>query len=65
MTIWRVDREASKGGNEVCKPKAHNYAAQMWREFSVCFDFGDGNHTPGIVGWINYIKKRDLLTKRD
>ena len=33
MTIWRVDREASKGGNEVCKPKAHNYAAQMWREF--------------------------------
>ena len=63
MTIWRVDREASKGGNEVCKPKAHNYAAQMWREFSVCFDFGDGNHTPGIVGWINYIKKEGLIDK--
>lgn len=62
MTIWSVN--GSEKNKIQFQPKRHDSSVQMWREFPSAFTKSDSSYTPGIVAWIEYLKKAKKISKK-
>ncbi len=64
MTIWSPIK-AKKQEKVHFQPKRHNSSVQMWREFSSTFLASENSHTPGIISWIQYLKKNRFIERQE
>lgn len=55
MTLWRRNKDGA------LVPKLHDESRQMWRDFSSIFSTSDKDDRPGIVNWIDWLKRDGLL----
>lgn len=59
MTLWREVKERSAVVGY--RPRVHQPSRQLWRDFSVIM--GQTTRTPGLVLWIERLKKANCLEK--
>lgn len=62
MTIWKQVGESDRDKPKF-KPATHDSAEQAWREFSSLFSAIDSARNPGVVSWIDYIRRAHLIDK--
>lgn len=55
MTLWR------KINKDTYTPKLHDEARQLWRDFAALFAVSDDHHRPGVVAWLDLLKRHDFL----
>ena len=58
MTIWRYREEKGKG---YYTPRRHDPSLQMWREFSTIAVQDVSHHRPGVLSWIDYLTRNNIL----
>ena len=63
MTIWEKI-EGNKQDKVQFKPKQHDSAIRMWREFASTFVENEASKIPGIVLWVNYLRECELVNQR-
>jgi CRISPR system Cascade subunit CasA len=56
MTLWQRDAKT-----EIFKPKCHNPARHIWRDFSALIVRGDAQRIPGIVNWSEKLINKGIL----
>jgi CRISPR system Cascade subunit CasA len=57
MTVWNQ----RKTGEYM--PRRHQASKQMWRDFANLFLETEGGHIPGVVHWVQKLKKAKLIEK--
>lgn len=63
MTVWRtVENKGKKVLNYV--PKRHTAGEQMWREFGTLFLTQIGKQRPGIVSWVEDLRKHHCIDQK-
>ena len=63
MTIWSAIKGSERTKTQF-QPRRHDSSVQMWREFSATFAMSDMAHIPGIVLWIEYLRKSRLIDRQ-
>ena len=63
MTIWSAIKGSERTKTQF-QPRRHDSSVQMWREFSATFAVSDMAHIPGIVLWIEYLRKSRLIDRQ-
>ena len=63
MTIWSAIKGSERTKTQF-QPRRHDSSVQMWREFSATFAASDMAHIPGIVLWIEYLRKSRLIDRQ-
>lgn len=61
MTVWRKDKSSK---NDDYKPKRHDPAKSLWRDFASLTAAGDGAQRPGVVAWIDELTGEEILQGR-
>ena len=62
MTVWRAVKEKGEPtGNH--RPARHDPSIQMWREFPTLFVQQEGQNRPGVVEWIELLRKRRCIDR--
>lgn len=63
MTIWKLDKD-KKNAVANYLPRRHDPSKQMWREFQTLFETFEGNRKPGVVAWIELLRKRKVIERK-
>lgn len=58
MTLWRKDSK-----EDYYRPKRHNPARQLWRDFSSFLEDGESLRKPGIVNWLSILKDQGHINR--
>lgn len=64
MTVWRDVRDNKEGVHQYFKPRPHDMARQMWRDFETITSAGEGSLRPGVVRWVALLEHNHLLDGR-
>ena len=62
MTQWKKGKE--KNTVPQFFPMRANMEHQMWRDFEVIADYQTGQHIPGIVSWIQTLKRKKIIKEK-
>lgn len=63
MTLWD-ENEDKKTKKVTYKPHKHRKEIQAWREFAAFFDGTAQKHKPGLVSWIELLRRENLLQEQ-
>lgn len=58
MTMWRMKQEKDI---TFFTPRRHDPSRQIWREFSTITEATKENNRPGIVSWLHFLHKENIL----
>lgn len=61
MTLWRKRKTNKKTEPDVYIPKLHDPSIRVWEEFPSLICMNNAGHIPGIVQWINKLKRAGTL----
>jgi CRISPR system Cascade subunit CasA len=59
MTLWV--KENSREGPDIFKPRQHDPAKQVWRDFGALVLNGDSHRAPGVISWLRVLKYRNIV----
>lgn len=62
MTMWRMKQEKER---TFFIPRRHDPSRQIWREFSTITEMTEEMHRPGIVSWLHFLHKANILADKD
>ena len=62
MTMWRMKQEKER---TFFTPRRHDPSRQIWREFSTITEIAEEKHRPGIVSWLHFLHKANILADKD
>lgn len=63
MTIWKECKGSDRKQTQL-QPRRHNTSVKMWREFAAAFVADGSARKPGIVSWIEQLRKEGGIEKR-
>ncbi|MDR3345103.1 MAG: type I-E CRISPR-associated protein Cse1/CasA [Oscillospiraceae bacterium] len=62
MTVWRS--HAEKGKAPEFKPRRHDPAKQLWRDYSSLTAQGQDRHQPGVITWLCMLRDKHILQQK-